>query len=783
MCAPRTGGTRRTYSVGRRVALATFLVSIPPERRAGLHHVAESADRTRVAPKSVSLTAQLLVTVVGSIVATAAALTTVAYQTVHDNLDREARSRVRIASQSRAQAVSRLVAGQLQRAQRFISSTAALCGESKPTGGFAWEVDCTRSALQEFRITEHAAGAVMLSGSRRLVGTGRAPRLDVPHPPGLATLEHDRQGTPHYVIRAAIGQTSVLLAFPTTDFRPFFEDRSSLGEGEVFLRDNAGSFLSPARYAVGDTPPGAGLTEAGHSCVAGAAEWQDIDYRGLDTIHGLHPVDGFVAGACVEAHLPVGESLAPADTLLAVLVGRAAVFVLLGTVLGLLAARWLAAPVLRLATSARALQDGDFDRPIPIRGPSEVRALGRSLATMARALGEMVGRERRARQEAETANRAKDEFLAVLSHELRTPLTATLGWTRLLRTGHLDTSRSLRAIDAIERSALTQTRLVNDLLDISRIIAGRLQLERQVIPLADPVLAGIDEARPAADRKGIGLETDLAPGIHVRGDAVRLQQVISNLVTNAIKFTSGGGRILVRLARTDEGTAEIAVSDTGVGISPEFLPFVFDRFRQADSGPTRSHGGLGLGLAIVRHLVRLHGGTVQALSGGHGKGATFIVQLPLADAGEPVVRPALVQTPAPARIDGLSVLLVEDDEETRAVVRAMLEEAGATVVTAASAEEGRRALLSVRPAALVSDIAMPGEDGYTFLRSVRAADIHVPAIALTAYARREDAAEAFAAGFQLHLPKPVNRLVLVSAIASLAGPARVEAARPIERTA
>lgn len=736
-----------------------------------------------MAPKSVSLTAQLLVTVIGSIVATAVALATVAYQTVYDNLDREARSRVRIAAQSRAEAVSRMVAGQQQRAQRFITSTAALCGEQTPTGEFAWEGDCTRSALQEFRITEHAVGAVLLSGTRRIAGTGRRPRLDVPRPIGLATFEHGADGQLHYVVRGAVGPASVLLEFPVSDFQPFFDDRSSFGGGEAFLRDDVGVFLTPARYADGETPPGARLTEASHACPDAPTDWRDLDYRGVDTIHGMHRVDGFVPTACVDAHVAVSEALAPAGALLNVLIGRAGLFVLMGLILGLLAARWLAAPVFRLAASARALQDGDFDRPIPIKGPSEVRALGRSLATMARALGEMVSRERRARQEAETANRAKDEFLAVLSHELRTPLTATLGWTRLLRTGNLDPSRSARAIDAIERSAWTQTRLVNDLLDVSRIIAGRLQLDRQVIPLQDPILAGVEEVRPAAERKGVSLEIEVAANVHVRGDAVRLEQVVSNLVTNGIKFTSTGGRVLVRVAEADPGTAEISVSDTGVGISSEFLPFVFDRFRQADSGPTRPHGGLGLGLAIVRHLVRLHGGTVQALSGGRGKGATFIVQLPLAGAVEtvePGSRPVVERPALAARIDGLAVLLVEDDEETRAVVRAMLEDAGATVAAVGSAEEGRKALLSIRPTVLISDIAMPDEDGYAFLRSVRAADLHVPAIALTAYARREDAAEAFAAGFQLHLPKPVNRQVLISAIASLAGPPRSDL---IERSA
>ncbi len=736
-----------------------------------------------MAPKSVSLTAQLLVTVVGSLAVTAIALTTVAYQTSHDNLDRQARSRVRVAARSRADAVSRMLTAQHLRAERFIARTAAFCGERKPTGQTAWEPGCTRAALQEFRITEHATGAILLSGTRRVTGTGRVPRLDLAYPIGLAVLQTTEAEELHYVLRAAVGGTSVLLDFAVADFQPFFDERSSLGDGEVFLRNGAGTFLTPGRYSSTQTPPGSLSTEASHSCTGGASEWRDIDYRGVDTFHGMYPVDGFAGGACVDAHLAVSETLAPAGALLNVLLARSAIFTGLGLILGLLASRWLAAPVLRLAASARALQDGEFERPIQIEGPSEVRELGRSLATMARALGDMVGRERRARQEAETANRAKDEFLAVLSHELRTPLTATLGWTRLLRTGNLDQQRAHRAIEAIERSALTQTRLVNDLLDISRIIAGRLQLERQVIALADPVQAALDEVRTAADRKGVGIDTSLAADVLVRGDGVRLQQIVSNLVTNAIKFTSPGGRVLVRLTGAD-GQAELSVSDTGVGISPEFLPYVFDRFRQADSGPTRIHGGLGLGLAIVRHLARLHGGTVQAISGGHGKGATFVIQVPLAEASSSVMRPALSERSLrPARLDGVTVLLVEDEDGTRTVVRALLEDVGATVVTAASAEEGRHVLLSLHPAVLVSDIAMPDEDGYAFLRSLRASEIDVPAIALTAYARREDAAEALAAGFQIHLPKPVNGSMLVGAIASLAGPIRGVAAHPVERAA
>ena len=721
------------------------------------------------APRSLSLTARLLLIVAGSITVATVTLSAVAYRAVLANLDQAARSRVRVAAESRADAVSRVVIGQHQRAERFIKSTATFCGEQVGAGALAWESSCTRTALQEFRITEHAVGALLLAGNRRVVALGRTPRASQVVPTGLAVFETAEDGIPHYVIRAEFGQTSILLDFAMADFLPFFDAQSSLGTGDAFLRSAAGEFFTPPRYATTTTPIGSQVTEATGSCFTGAREWRDIDYRGIDTFHGVHPVAVVAGGACVDAHVTASDALAPAALLLRVLLAYGGILMALGLVVGLFASQGLAAPVLRLVAAARALENGKFDRPIRIEGASEVRELGRSLATMARALGEMVGRERRARQEAESANRAKDEFLAVLSHELRTPLTATLGWTRLLRTGHLDPHRSVRAIDAIERSALTQTRLVNDLLDVSRIISGRLRLDEQVLPLIDPVLAALDEVRGAADRKGVTIDTLLDPDVRVRGDAIRLQQIAENLVTNAVKFTPGGGHVIVQLTSAD-GHAELSVSDTGVGIAPSFLPFVFDRFRQGDSGPTSTHGGLGLGLAIVRHLVRLHGGSVQALSGGQGKGATFLIQLPLSDATATSLRqPPIERQVVVGRLDGARALVVEDDEDTRAVLKAMLEDVGAMVSTARSAEEARRTLRSWRPTILISDVAMPDEDGYEFIRSVRAAGSQVPAIALTAYARKEDAAAALAAGFQMHLPKPVNRSVLVSAIASLAG--------------
>jgi signal transduction histidine kinase len=385
----------------------------------------------------------------------------------------------------------------------------------------------------------------------------------------------------------------------------------------------------------------------------------------------------------------------------------------------------------------------------------------------------------RAMQEAEEANRMKDEFLATLSHELRTPLNAMLGWAQVLRMGKLDPAASARALETIERNARAQAQLIADLLDVSRIITGKLRLDFQPVELRRIVDAALDSVRPAADAKGIRLGVSLGPlASPVLGDADRLQQVIWNLLSNAIKFTPRDGAVEVRL-RQNGASAEVRVSDTGAGIRPDFLPYVFDRFRQAESTITRSHGGLGLGLSIVRHLVELHGGTVEVQSEGEGKGATFSVLLP--------VRPAVAETPVLVEskaaeaspwgrtelLRGLCVLVVEDEEDTRELLITALEQCGAEVLAAASTAEALARLDERPPDVLVSDLAMPDEDGYALIRKVRARPAErggrVPAAALTAYARAEDRVRSLAAGFQMHVPKPIDPAGLVSMVAALAG--------------
>ncbi|MGH7230613.1 MAG: response regulator [Nitrospiraceae bacterium] len=385
--------------------------------------------------------------------------------------------------------------------------------------------------------------------------------------------------------------------------------------------------------------------------------------------------------------------------------------------------------------------------------------------------------------EAQEANRIKDEFLATVSHELRTPLTAILGWAQMLHGGKLDETAKQRAIHSIERNAKSQAHLIEDLLDISRIITGKLRLDVRSVDLGPIIEAAIDAVRPAADAKGIQLQKilDSLAGL-VSGDPDRLQQVLWNLLSNSIKFTPRGGRVQIRLERLDSH-ARITVSDTGQGINAEFLPCMFDLFRQADSTITRMHGGLGLGLAIVRHVVEMHGGTVRADSPGEGQGATFTVTFPLIgirpldDSSDRVshrntaLGNGFSFDCAPA-LKGLHVLVVDDEPETRDLLVAVLSRCGAEVKASASVKDALEVLQHWRVDVLVSDIGMPGEDGYDLIRKVRAmapdCGGRIPAVALTAYARVEDRLRALSAGFQMHVPKPVEPIELATVVASFA---------------
>ena len=393
--------------------------------------------------------------------------------------------------------------------------------------------------------------------------------------------------------------------------------------------------------------------------------------------------------------------------------------------------------------------------------------------------------ERAARTEAERTSRLKDEFLATLSHELRTPLNAILGWTQVLRDGHADAEDLAHGLGTIERNARAQTQIIEDLLEMSRIISGKVRLDVQRIDLAPVVQASIDTVLPAAEAKGVRLQVVLDPAARpVSGDPSRLQQVFWNLLSNAIKFTPRGGRVQVVLERVNSHL-EVSVIDTGEGIAPEFLPLVFDRFRQADASTTRRHGGLGLGLAIVKQLVELHGGSVQVSSAGLGQGATFRVLLPLtvlspsADSQEAERRHPRADAsslPVPSErlnLDGVKVLVVDDEPDARGLVKRLLEDRQATVRTAGSAAEAFDLLRSERPDVLVSDLGMPDEDGFSLIRRVRALGPEqggsIPAIALTAYARSEDRLKTIMAGFQTHVAKPVDAVELLALVASLAG--------------
>ncbi|EYF04595.1 response regulator [Chondromyces apiculatus] len=383
----------------------------------------------------------------------------------------------------------------------------------------------------------------------------------------------------------------------------------------------------------------------------------------------------------------------------------------------------------------------------------------------------------RERARAEDANRAKDEFLAMVSHELRTPLNAILGWIRMLQLGALSSDKRARALDIVERNAHNQLALIEDLLDVSRIISGKLRLGVQEVDPVKIVESALDAVRPAADAKDIRLKPAITPTGLIPADPDRLLQVASNLLTNAVKFTPRGGRVEVSLARIAD-SVELAVVDTGRGISPDFLPHVFERFRQAEGGQVPPQGGLGLGLAIVRHIIELHGGTIEAFSEGEGKGARFTVRLPVAlpkteGEGRKPSPGALEELRLRCDLQGVHVLVVDDAQDARDLIASILEACGARVTTASSAPEGLEALKAGRPDLLISDIGMPGQSGYDLISRVRTLPAgeggRTPAVALTGHAHMEDRTRALVAGFQTHVPKPIDPTELVLVVATAVG--------------
>lgn len=386
---------------------------------------------------------------------------------------------------------------------------------------------------------------------------------------------------------------------------------------------------------------------------------------------------------------------------------------------------------------------------------------------------ELLIREQQARHEAEVANATKDQFLAILSHELRTPLNAILGWVRMLQAHQLDPDRIAHALSVIERNAQAQAALINDLLDVSRIVAGKLDLARQRVDPAAICVAAIETLRPQLDEKHIKLDTAFEPDAGpVVGDPSRLQQVVLNLLSNAIKFSSPGGVIRITLRRL-EGSVELVVEDHGAGVDPEFLPRIFERFSQGLAHGGSSRGGLGLGLAIVRSIVELHGGTVRAESDGQGHGARFTVLLPAGIKATGPTPPASSARRPAEHVNGVRVLFIDDSVDARDLVRAILEEHGARVTTSDSKDAALAALERERPDVLISDIEMPDGTGYEMIRALRLREAdttaRIPAIALTATTRAEDRIRMLSAGFQLLVPKPVDPAELVAAVAALAG--------------
>lgn len=475
--------------------------------------------------------------------------------------------------------------------------------------------------------------------------------------------------------------------------------------------------------------------------------------------------------------VPIEVINSPARRAMWLVVGSGLALLLVSGLGALILSRRISQGIAEAAFAAEALAKGEYPR-ISASTIQEVALLGQALEFSAERLlqqqrerDEHLRQVEAARNEAENANRLKDEFLITVSHELRTPLNAICGWAHLLRTGKLDSEKIQQAIATIDRNAKAQAQLVNDLLDTSRIITGKLRLEPQQLNLADVIISAIDSVRHAAEVKNIDLQLHLTNVEPVLGDQTRLQQVVWNLLSNAVKFTPQDGQVEVQLKQVNS-FVEVIVRDTGVGIKAEFLPHVFERFRQADGSTTRKFGGLGLGLAIARHLVELHGGTVEADSDGEGKGATFTIKLPVMarqESGMAADSKSLHKSTY--KLQDVRVLVVDDEPDARDLISAILMQQGAEVCACGSAAEALTEVFAWKPAVIVCDIGMPEEDGYDFIRKVREWEtnlgVHIPAIAVTAFAREEDKLKAIASGYQTHIPKPFEPAHLIAVVASL----------------
>ncbi len=715
-----------------------------------------------------SLRSLLGLTLVVVNVGLTAIVATFAYRAAHDVMVDQALHSVAIVAQSRGRELRTVLERRQQRIEGFLASLQSLCAERNPSGTLGFEVQCLRTAVGGLHRSERAVSTEVKYRDRRRVLFGERPSIQPPLPGQLARIEA-RAGSGGYAMRAMRGDTTVEIHFGLEDINAIFEDRAGLeAHGEAFLTDSIGYRLTTTAHA---TPTDFPVQMAPIApCLNGVAHTGlTRDYRGIDVISGATPTT--VAGrGCIAANVTYDDATMPVRRLGSLLTYAAVLLGLLGGIVSAVLAGLATRPIKRLALVAGTLAKGELDTPVPVKGTAEVRQLALSLSHMAGAIRDLVRREQTARRRAEAASRTKDDFLATLSHELRTPLNAILGWASILARTDGDRSRVAHAVEVIDRNARVQSQMVEELLDVSRIATGRVRLALADVNVEAAADAALEAVRPAADAKGVALHKDIAAqATLIRADPRRLQQIIWNLLSNAVRFTPSGGRVDVMARPAGLSHIEILVTDTGAGIAAEFLPHVFERFRQGDSSTTRTHGGLGLGLAIVRDLAEMHGGTVFAESPGEGRGTTFTVRLPAVAARGTGATAAARPTRLP-RLTGAAVLVVDDDPDAREVLRTILEDAGARVTTSSSARETRDLFTAMRPDLLIADIGMPDEDGYSLMLSIRSLETgssHVPAIALTAHTRPEDVEHALASGFQLHIAKPIDSNRLVTSVASL----------------
>lgn len=697
----------------------------------------------------------------------------IGYFSLHSSnevLRRDAIMAIGSAADYRLQLLISKLAATKTRTRSILQMSDGICAE----GSSSMET-CLRGVFQHFTRTTEAAGVQFIPLVGEPINVGAEPSIfasiPLPTEKEVARLGRGTDQQVYVVVRATTPKGEIRAEFPAKQIQSIFTDRDGLGQsGEAFLTDASGYFLTATSYSgpIGHSEPIKATPIV--RCLSGkAGESLGPDFLNVEKVHAFRPVEE-IGGGCLMANIGETEAFAKSTKLVKNISEVIIITFLTAIALAYLASRWLTYPIRQLVLKAEALQADQFSKQKLVDGPKEIRSFDQAFLKMTNSLVSEIHERKQGQIELARAIKGRDEFLATLSHELRTPMNIIMGWIEILKTEGPTSLLFTKATETLERNAIIQKNLIDDLLDVSRIINGKFQMSKEPVDLSSIIRLTCEGLRPLAEQKNIRLHCAFTnERIQVSGDSTKLSQVVTNFVQNALKFTNSGGEITATLS-VHAGTARFELRDTGIGIDAEFLPHVFDRLKQEGMGTTRVHSGLGLGLGICKHIVEAHDGKISVSSPGRNQGATFTVDVPVDQTIYETQIISLENRLLENRSSGYHVLIVDDSPDILFLLRAWLEHDGFMVSQADSAREGLKVFQEVQPDIILSDISMPIEDGYQFIAHIRnlpGEGRTVPAIALTAYASEEEKNKAVSSGFHMHVSKPTSKKIILQAVRSL----------------